>query len=220
MCPMLEPAFPSVTHLLESAALVRCAAGTVLQRRGVHPHCALHVESGQVLLVVLAPPTDEADLIAHQLGVLRGPGWLDSTAAVLRLPPAMDAVAHTEVLLRRVPLPAFWNTVVASLGTSDAVWLDLARAHRQQTEWAVSRVAKDAEGRCAEWLLHHAQPAGSGGTAVRLVQRKRMIATELGIAPETLSRVLRQLRERRLISGAGRTLQLVDTEGLAALANA
>jgi CRP-like cAMP-binding protein len=220
MCPMLEPAFPSVTHLLETAALERCAAGTVLQRRGVRQDYALHVESGQVRLGVLAPHTDDTDLIAHQLGVLQGPGWLDSTAAVLRLPAAMDAVAHTEVLLRRVPLSAFWNTVVASLGSHDAVWLDLARAHRQQTEWAVRRVAKDAEGRCAEWLLRHAQPVGSGGTAVHLVQRKRMLATELGMAPETLSRVLRQLRERRFISGSGRTLQLVDTEGLAALANA
>jgi len=30
---------------------------------------------------------------------------------------------------------------------------------------------------------------------------------------------LRHLRERRLIAGSGRTVQLVDTRGLAALAN-
>ena len=44
------------------------------------------------------------------------------------------------------------------------------------------------------------------------------IAAQLGIAPETLSRVLRQLRERSLISGSGRVLNLVDLNGLRALA--
>jgi predicted transcriptional regulator len=58
-----------------------------------------------------------------------------------------------------------------------------------------------------------------GEETVQLVQRKRAIAVELGMAPETLSRVLRHLRERRLIAGSGRTVQLVDTRGLAALAN-
>jgi CRP/FNR family transcriptional regulator, dissimilatory nitrate respiration regulator len=92
-------------------------------------------------------------------------------------------------------------------------------AARQQAEWAVSRLAKDAEARCAEWLLRRSEPTGLGAAIVQLTQRKRAIAAELGMAPETLSRVLRQLRERRLIAGSGRTVQLVDTRGLAVLAN-
>ena len=54
--------------------------------------------------------------------------------------------------------------------------------------------------------------------SVQLQQRKRLIAAQLGIAPETLSRVLRNLRERSLISGSGRTLNLVDPPGLRSLA--
>ncbi|WP_156909623.1 helix-turn-helix domain-containing protein [Ottowia thiooxydans] len=38
------------------------------------------------------------------------------------------------------------------------------------------------------------------------------------MAPETLSRVLRHLRERQLISGSGRILDLLDLNGLRALA--
>ncbi|HOM21194.1 MAG TPA: helix-turn-helix domain-containing protein, partial [Ottowia sp.] len=103
-----------------------------------------------------------------------------------------------------------------------ALLRDMAAAHRQQAELAVSRLAKDAEARCAEWLLRHAEPAqGAPGTlAVMLRQRKRMIAAQLGIAPETLSRVLRQLRERSLISGTGRILNLLDPGALRALAGA
>jgi CRP-like cAMP-binding protein len=95
---------------------------------------------------------------------------------------------------------------------------DVATAHRRQTELAVSRLAKDAEARCAEWLLRHAQPGEKGCMAVSLQQRKRLIAAQLGIAPETLSRVLRHLRERSLISGTGRVLNVIDPGGLRSLA--
>ena len=53
---------------------------------------------------------------------------------------------------------------------------------------------------------------------VQLQERKRSIAAHLGIAPETLSRVLRHLRERSLISGSGRSLNLLDLTGLRSLA--
>ena len=106
--------------------------------------------------------------------------------------------------------------------TARSVLSGVALAHRQQTELAVSRLAKDAEARSAEWLLRHAEPAhdAPGALAVFLRERKRMIAAQLGIAPETFSRVLRQLRERSLISGSGRVLNLVDPGGLRALAGA
>ncbi|TXT41412.1 MAG: Crp/FNR family transcriptional regulator [Comamonadaceae bacterium] len=54
--------------------------------------------------------------------------------------------------------------------------------------------------------------------AVELQQRKRSIATQLGIAPETFSRVLRHLREQSLISGTGRVLNLVNPNALRSLA--
>ena len=43
-------------------------------------------------------------------------------------------------------------------------------------------VAQDAEARCAQWLLNHAQPDHSGAMSVTLHQRKRLIAAQLGIA--------------------------------------
>jgi len=91
-------------------------------------------------------------------------------------------------------------------------------AHRRQTEFAVSRLAKDAESRCAEWLLTHAHECAQGYLSVELNQRKRSIAAQLGIAPETFSRVLRHLREQSMISGSGRVLNLVDPGGLRSLA--
>ncbi len=193
------------------------AAGTHLLQRAQAGDEVLHIDHGRVALGVA-----EHGTLVHQMGVVEGPAWLNAGCAVLGLAPVVDAIADTSVQVRRVPL----NDFTASLGTLPAPALallrDVAQAHRQQAELVVSRLAKDAEARCAEWLLRHAEPAkdASGTLSVMLRQRKRMIAAQLGIAPETLSRVLRHLRERSLISGTGRVLNVLDPGGLRALAGA
>lgn len=199
---------------ISSAAEQRTAApGTVLLRRGQASASVVYVEAGRVALGVL-----ENDVLEHQLGSVEGPAWLEATAAVLDLRSAVDAVAESEVLLRRISLARFRQAIAAMPVAAQTVLHDVAMAHRQQTELAVSRLAKDAEARCAEWLLRHAEPGEQGTLAVPLQQRKRLIAAQLGIAPETLSRVLRHLRERSLISGTGRVLNLIDPGGLRSLA--
>ena len=189
------------------------ASGVALLRRAETPHWVTYLESGRVGLGVLA-----GDVLEHQLGVLEGPVWLEASGAVLNLPSAVDAVSQTEVCVRRVPVSEFRQSLCSLSSSAQTVLHDVAQAHRQQTEMAVSRLAKDAEARCAEWLLRHAEVDEGGAMAVPLTQRKRLIAAQLGIAPETLSRVLRHLRERNLISGTGRVLQLVNAGALRALA--
>ncbi len=187
--------------------------GELLLKRAVASPWVSYLESGRVALGVM-----EGDVMEHQVGQVEGPCWLEATSAVLNLAHVVDAVADTDVSLRRVSFVEFRRSLAAMPVAAQAVLHDVAMAHRQQTEFAVSRLAKDAEARCAEWLLRHAQTGDKGAMAVLLQQRKRSIAAQLGIAPETLSRVLRHLRERSLISGSGRILNLVDPTGLRSLA--
>jgi len=207
---------------LSAYPLHTVAAGSVLLRRAEWPTQAVFLESGRVLLGVAHAKINREEThlepLEHQLGMVDGPGWLEVHAAVLAVPSAVDGVAETEVTLRRVPIDAFQAELASSAQLTLAVLVDMSRSYRRQTELAVSRLAKDAEARCAEWLLSHAEPTDKGVSAVRLQQRKRLIAAQLGIAPETLSRVLRHLRERSLISGSGRVMQLVDPGGLRSLA--
>jgi CRP/FNR family transcriptional regulator, dissimilatory nitrate respiration regulator len=202
------------TEFIEQASEVRTVApGSVLLRRGVTSDCVMHVESGRVAMGVTG-----GDGLTHQLGEVEGPFWLDATDAVLAQPSVVDAVAESEVRLRRTPLSKFRQSLSELPASAQMVLHDVAQAHRQQTELAVSRLAKDAEARCAEWLLQHAQASDIGMQAVVLRQTKGTLAAQLGIAPETLSRVLRHLRERSLISGTGRALKLLDPRGLRRLA--
>jgi CRP-like cAMP-binding protein len=218
--PMSASQYAFMSHYPAQSVL----PGTALLHRSVKAGVALFVESGRVALGVAAvEPEQNADghashAMEHQLGMIEGPAWLEANAAVLNLPSAVDAVAETAVLLRRVPLDDFRAALSGGPSAALAVLTDVARAHRQQIELAVSRLSKDAEARCAEWLLAHAESTDKGVCSVKLQLRKRLIAAQLGIAPETLSRVLRHLRERSLISGSGRIVNLVDPGGLRSLA--
>ena len=199
---------------LSSEPVATQAAGTVLLHRGEAADCIVHVLQGKVIVGVMT----DGDM-THQLGVVEGPFWLEAASGLLGLPHAVDAVAETEVRLQFVNVPDFLAEVNVLPKASQNLLLDMARSQRQQTEMAVSRLAKDADARCAEWLLRHAEPDDLlGGLAVKLTERKRTIAAQLGIAPETFSRVLRHLRDRHLISGAGRVLGLPNPQALRDLA--
>jgi len=206
---MLDTSLP-----LSSESATCLEAGTVLLRRGDAVDRIVHVMQGRVVLGVMTHGE-----MTHQLGVVEGPFWLEAASGLLGLPHAVDAVAETPVQLHCVSVPDFVAEVKALPETSQNLLMDMARSQRQQTELGVSRLAKDADARCAEWLLRHAETdALAGGLAVTLRERKRTIAAQLGIAPETFSRVLRHLRERQLISGAGRVLGLPNPQALRDLA--
>lgn len=206
--PML--ALPDATH-----PTVTLSSGAILLRRGSRGAVVYHVDRGRLALGLLG-----REGLAHQLGWMEGPCWLDPGSAVLGLEPLMDVVADGPVRVQAVPLSEFSAQLDALPKPTLTLVHDLAHAHRQQAELAVSRLGKDAEARCAEWLLRQVEPIEDTDTppALTLRQRKRTIAAQLGIAPETFSRVLRQLRERHLISGRGRQLSLIDVNGLRTLA--
>ena len=199
-----------------TTATQQLAPGAVLLRRGECADQVLHLQRGRVTLGLL----DQGGM-HHQLGVVEGPFWLEASSGLLGLPHAVDAVAETEVSLQPVALSEFRAHVDELPEPSRSLLGDLARAQRQQTELAISRLAKDADARCAEWLMQHAErDPSTNRLQVNLHERKRSIAAHLGIAPETLSRILRQLRERELISGRGRVLQLTNPDALRTLAGA
>jgi len=65
----------------------------------------------------------------------------------------VDVVADTAVSLKTVTLSDFQAHAGGLPEPSRSLLLDLARSQRQQTELASSRLAKDADARCAQWLM-------------------------------------------------------------------
>lgn len=189
------------------------SAGHSLRQRGEQVTHALYLDSGRVLLGVR-----EDGQLRHRLGDIEGPAWLDAAFAVTGRPCAVDMVSDTRVRVRRVAVADMHQGLQGLPVAVQSLVRDMAMGYCQQTELAVSRLAQDAEARCAQWLLRHAMPDSSGSLSVTLQQRKRMIAAQLGIAPETFSRVLRHLREHGLIAGSGNVLNVLQPGALQSVA--
>ena len=185
------------------------AAGHLLRQRGSAPDSVLYLDSGSVVLGVR-----EAGEMRHQLGMVEGPAWLDAAFALAGKACGVDMVADSRVRLRRISLHALQQSLESLPEVVATLVRDMAHGYCQQTETAVSRLAQDAETRCAQWLLRHAQHTENGAMCVTLHQRKRTIAAQLGIAPETFSRVLRHLRDHGLIAGSGNVLNLPHPHAL------
>ena len=205
----------SLTELLKLANPQSVETGQRVFSRGQTADCVYYLQQGRVCLGLF-----QGEQATHRLSKMTAPGWLDVSAAVLDQPMSYDVVAETPLVLKRVALREFQAWLAQQTAPTRDLIRDLAMGQRQMTELSVSRLAMDAQARCAEWLLEHAQPIDRESMAVQFTQRKRQIAEQLGIAPETLSRVLRDLRERGFIRGRGRVLDVVDPNGLRHLVGA
>jgi CRP/FNR family transcriptional regulator, dissimilatory nitrate respiration regulator len=73
-----------------------------------------------------------------------------------------------------------------------------------------------ASNRIAAYLLEQAQQ--SDKPSIRLPDRKQAIASRLSVAPETLSRTLRQMQEDGIIRVRGYEIKIIDIKGLGQLA--
>lgn len=201
---------PSFDPLAQSEVV---SSGQLLRQRGSSPDSVLYLDSGCVVLGVR-----EDGQMRHQLGVVEGPAWLDAAFVLANKVCGVDMVTDSRVRLRRISLSAFQHSLDGLPDTVATLVRDMAHGYCQQTETAVSRLSQDAEARCAQWLLRHAQHVDNGTMRVTLNQRKRTIAAQLGIAPETFSRVLRHLREHGLIAGTGNVLNLPHPSALQTVA--
>lgn len=193
------------------ARLLRLAAGEALVRRGARLPGLCAVASGSLKLSVWARPRAE-----RVLGLV-GPGESFGEASVLLGAPApFDAVAMTDAEVLAIPLEA----------------LKLLRLDRRFAHNLIDRLAGEvlqllagieagmlqrAPQRLASYLCSLAGTGDEAGWRVRLPVSKTVVAALVGVKKETLSRLLRDLSERRLIEVSRRDITILDREQLAGI---
>lgn len=159
-----------------------------------------------------------ADAPFHPERSVRGPAWLDISSAWLGRAHALDAVAFSPVRVVNVSRGAYQTLMARHPDLSLRTVLALAGQVHALTEATHDLMHKDAEARLTAWLLQRcvADPAEPNQALVKLGERKRDIASQLAITPETLSRLLRQLVSDGLIAVQGYTIGVLDLNGLRA----
>jgi len=201
----------SIERIAAGAGRLRLARGATLFRQGESP-------SGFYVVVV-----GEIRLIAHGArgsrltGIVEAGRSFGEPVMFLEKPYLVDAVAHTDAVVIHVPKenvfeeiernPRFARRVIAGLAT--------------RIETLVREIDATVRGSARERLVNYllrAHPAAEGEIRVSLPATKAAIATQLGLTPEHLSRLLRELTARQLLRVEGRRIVIPDVARLAAAA--
>jgi CRP-like cAMP-binding protein len=151
---------------------------------------------------------------------VRGPGWLDQSSAWLDAAHAVDARATTPLVAVELPREGVQLLLQQHPALARRLIASLAREVHVLTRGTQELMHKDAPARFAAWLVQRFQPHADDPRRgfVKLGERKRDIASQLAVTPETLSRVMRGLTRQGLIVVAGYTVQVSDIDGLRAAA--
>lgn len=204
----------SVIALLAHRARARdYARDETVFRRGERPDGLLLVAEGTLKLAVRGASGEQKVVALVEEGQACA-----SALAFLDRPSALEATALTSSSVISIPASAVFEAM-----QRDA---ELARRVVEHLSHRVLALVDEVEGitlrrglqRLAHYVESLARERGAGTHVVRLPSTKTLIAAQLGIAKETLSRLLHELAEKGVISVARRELYILDREQLAALA--
>lgn len=190
--------------------------GQAVLSRSAAAHALVALQQGEVALGLRT-----ADGTFRTERIVRGPAWLDQGSAWLDEPHAMDAQALGAATVLELPRQALETCLTDHPGLARRLIRGLAREVQALAANTHELMHKDAPARLAQWLHQRQTPvagAAPGQAVVTLHERKRDVASQLAITPETLSRLMRSFIRQGVIEVAGYSVRILDTAALARLA--
>ena len=197
-------------RLADGAQLVELDAGQILFQRGDPARAFFIVVAGQVKLFMQSRSGDEKILALEQ------PGQSFAEAIMFMQGPMypVSAAATEATTLVSMPMRDYLqalrddvNTCLRLLG----VLSQRLHAHVQEIE---ELTLESAGNRLVRHLLRRAAPDTEGRQRVHFDEPRQMLAAQLAIKPETLSRLTRTLADAGLIALDGRDIVIPDRKRL------
>jgi CRP/FNR family transcriptional regulator, dissimilatory nitrate respiration regulator len=194
--------------LSASASVKKVQKGEHIFSEGVDATAFFVVISGKVKIYKLSPDGKEHTLHIH------GPGDLVAEAAIfdsMRYPASCLAIEDSQLI--RISRDGF----LALIRNHPELALKMMSGYSKRLRQFVAKIEelslKDIKSRLAGYLLEHSSEE-NGMTICRLVYSKKELASFLGTIPETLSRALAFLKQKKLITEKDNTIVIPDPEKL------
>lgn len=144
---------------------------------------------------------------------------LSESAALLGQAAPFDCIALAASKIVVIPPAAVLGLVERDPGTARAAVLLLAERHLRLLEELRARAPQRGLQRLAAYLESVAEPVdGNGDWRAALPGTKTLLASQLGMSKETLSRLLRSLAERGVLKVSRGDIAIVDRDALAGVA--
>jgi CRP-like cAMP-binding protein len=200
-------------HLLTRLSSRRSVpSGSEVLPRGGIADCLVLLLCGDVVLGARAP-----DGSMRTERTLCGPAWLDISAAWIGEPYAYSVQALSDVTVADLLLADLKREFVAQPQLAQRFCACLAREVQDLAHAARNLLHHDAPARFALWLAERC-PDLESACVIRLQERKRDIAQQLAMTPETLSRLMRSFESQGVLSVQGYNLRVHDVAALQRIA--
>ena len=202
---------PHLAELARHTEMARLKRGDFACRRGQSLSCFYGISYGQVKLVLRSDSGEEKVLRVAE------PGETFCEALLFRTRPnPVDAVALCETLLLTFPARAIHALLDRDSNFARAMLVCLSERMQDLVDGIEANALLSARQRIASYLVALAEASGS--SCLRLPVTKTLIASQLGVTKETLSRLLREFANKGLIAIDKRDILLHDRALLAAVA--
>jgi len=194
--------------LLVSTSLKKVGRGEQIFSEGIDATAFFIVVSGKVKIYKLSPDGKEYTLHIH------GPGDLVAEAAIFdsMVYPA-SCLALEDTTLMRVSREGFLNLIRAHPELSLKMMSGYSKRLRQFVAKIEELSLKDIKTRLAGYLIENSS-VENGVAVCHLSYSKKELSSLLGTIPETLSRALAFLKQKKLIIEKDNTIIIPDPEKL------
>ncbi len=105
---------------------------------------------------------------------------------------------------------AYLEILEASFETCRGLFRQMVQRTRRHLDEIEALTIQNARYRLVRYLLRLHATAGGDSATIRLPVTKQLIASQLAVRPETLSRLFRELEQDKLISVRGNTIAILD----------
>lgn len=196
-------------EVVAHSASIELTAGQELFAQGDPVRAFYWVAEGLVRLYRISPQGDEKVI------ELVGPGRYFAEAALFmggRFP--VNAAAQTHSRLIAIDSTHFRSWLAKDVDRCMKLLAGMsARLHMLVNEIDSLTLMRGTD-RLLQYLLDHSDPDESGQLVVDLEAPKQVIASRIGVKPETLSRLLSKLSASGYIQVTGNHLVILNEEGL------
>lgn len=190
---------------------LRIARGCYVFKHGETHKGFYVVVYGKVELLLPKAAQDDKVMAVMERGMSFG-----EAAMFMHIPFPISARATEDAMVIFIPRETLDPVLASRPEFALQLLVRMSRRLHKLVQDIAGYTQQKASNRIAAYLLEQAQQ--SDKPSIRLPDRKQAIASRLSVAPETLSRTLRQMQEDGIIKVRGYEIRIIDMKGLGQLA--